>query len=112
MIFDNVTDSVLEQEALENRLQTQEDKNAELLRDEAAYQRAILAKADSYWKINLTKNRVIGEVNESETNSPTDLRKYIAKAMQDYSSGNKLWSAELVDRDYRMELERRCRLST
>ena len=106
-IFTNVTDSVLEQEALENRLQTQEDKNAELLRDEAAYQRAILAEADSYWKINLTKNRVIGKVNESENNSPTDLKKYIEKAMSDYAAGNKIWAAELVDREYRAEFRKK-----
>ena len=102
-VFTDVTDTVLAQRANEKKLKSQEDKNAELLRDEAAYQRAILAKADSYWKINLTKNRVIGEVNESESNNPIDLQKYIDKSLVDYDSGIRIWSSELVDREYRSE---------
>lgn len=102
-IFTDVTDTVLEQRASESKLKSQEDKNAELIRDESAYQRAILAKADSYWKINLTKNRVIGEVNESESNNPIDLQKYIDRSLVDYDSGIRIWSSELVDREYRSE---------
>lgn len=106
-VFTDVTNTVLERRANEMRFKSQEDKNAELLRDEAAYQRAILAKADSYWKLNVTKNKVIGSIHESDKNNPIEYDKYTGTSFVNYDKSIKIWAADLVDREYRQEFKRK-----
>ncbi|MBQ9341844.1 MAG: response regulator [Lachnospiraceae bacterium] len=106
-IFTDVTEAVLEERSRQAKLRKQEERNAELLSNEQVYQAAILTRADSYWRLNVTQNKVLNKVEDVQRSKTVDISKYAGLSYMDYRDSIRKWTSSFVDREYRAEFKRK-----